>query len=405
MLLEYLNFAYQSVTHRRMRSFLTIIGIFIGIASVVSLMSIGAGLQDAVNEQFEQMGANKIIIMPGGGDGVGMMSAFTSSIILDEDDLDLITKVRGVGETAEMLMKTAPVKFRKQTKHKLMLGMPPGSAGEMFKDMSGFKIEYGRELRDDDKYKVAIGIDVSEIMFDREVNVGDRLNIQGYDFDVVGVYGRIGNAQDDSQLYITMDIARDIFEEEDEISMIMLEVKDGFVPNDVADDIKEELRDKRDENEGEESFSVQTSEQLLGSVNEIMGIVQIVVIGIAAISIVVGGIGIMNTMYTTVMERTRDIGVMKAIGARNNDILLIFLVESGMMGLLGGAIGCGIGIGLAKGVEVIAAGSGFAMLKASVTWELILFALGFSFLIGAVSGTLPAKQASDMKPVDALRYE
>jgi putative ABC transport system permease protein len=405
MIEEYLNFAFQSVKHRRMRSFLTIIGIFIGIASVVSLMSIGAGLQDAITDQFEQMGSNKIMIMPGGEGGMGMMNAFTSSIALNDDDLKLIKKVRGVGQTAEMIMKTSPVKFRKQTKHKLIIGMPPGGAGEMFKDMSGFQIEQGRELRDDDKYKVAIGIDVSEIMFDREVNVGDRLTIQGYEFDVVGVYGRIGNAQDDSQLYITMDVARDIFEEEDEISMIMLEVKSSFVPNDVALDIKEELRDKRDENEGEESFTVQTSEQLLNSVNDVMGIVQVVVIGIAGISILVGGIGIMNTMYTTVMERTRDIGVMKAIGAKNDNILFMFLVESGMMGLLGGAIGCGIGIGLAKGVEIVAANSGFAMLKASVTWELILFALGFSFLIGSISGTLPAKKAAEMRPVDALRYE
>ena len=133
---------------------------------------------------------------------------------------------------------------------------------------------------------------------------------------------------------------------------------------------------------------------------------QAVLVGIAAISLLVGGIGIMNTMYTSVLERTKEIGTMKAVGARNSDILLIFLMESGLLGLVGGAIGIAIGFGLGKGTEYIAGmylGSG--LLRAVFPWYLILGALAFSFIIGSLSGALPAVQASRLKPVDALRYE
>jgi len=130
-----------------------------------------------------------------------------------------------------------------------------------------------------------------------------------------------------------------------------------------------------------------------------------VLIGIATISLLVGGIGIMNTMYTAVLERTREIGIMKAVGAKNQDIMLIFLLESGTLGLIGGTIGVVLGIGLAKGVEIMAEYGGFGLLKASMSPSLILGALAFSFVVGSISGLLPARRASQLQPVEALRYE
>jgi len=138
----------------------------------------------------------------------------------------------------------------------------------------------------------------------------------------------------------------------------------------------------------------------------VLDIVQAVLVGIAAISLLVGGIGIMNTMYTSVVERTKEIGIMKAIGARNEDILYIFLFEAGLLGLVGGLIGVIIGFGLSKGAEYIATISlGTNLLQASVDIWLVLGALLFSFVVGIASGVLPAYQASKLKPVDALRYE
>ncbi len=151
---------------------------------------------------------------------------------------------------------------------------------------------------------------------------------------------------------------------------------------------------------------VQTFEQVMKSFQTIFGMVQAVVIGIVAISLLVGGIGITNTMYTSVLERTRDIGIMKAVGARNSDILKLFMIESGMLGLVGGAVGIMIGVGLSKAVEItISKLYNFVYLKASFPWYLILGALAFSFLVGSISGVMPARQAAKMKPVDALRYE
>ena len=174
----------------------------------------------------------------------------------------------------------------------------------------------------------------------------------------------------------------------------------------MAEDIEEELRDERNEKEGQETFSVQSFSQLLETFTDIFAVIQAVFVGIAAISLVVGGIGIMNTMYTSVLERTKEIGTMKAVGAKNSDIFKIFLFESGLLGLVGGTIGILMGMGIAKSVEYIAMiqlGSPF--IKAVFGLPLIIGALTFSFLVGTISGVLPAMQAAKLKPADALRYE
>ena len=169
-----------------------------------------------------------------------------------------------------------------------------------------------------------------------------------------GVFEKIGNRFDDNALVITIDSARDLFNEEDEVSEILVKTKKDLKPSDVAEDISHALRKSRDEKKGEESFNVQTYEQVLKSVETILGIVRAVLIGIAGISLLVGAVGIMNTMFTAVLERTREIGVMKAIGARNYDIMSLFMIESGIYGLIGGVIGIAMGLGMSKMAEIIA---------------------------------------------------
>jgi putative ABC transport system permease protein len=178
--------------------------------------------------------------------------------------------------------------------------------------------------------------------------------------------------------------------------------KKGFPPGDVAENIAEAMRKDRDQKEGQEDFSVSTFEQLASTYLGMIATVQTVIIGIAAISLVVGGIGIMNTMYTSVLERTHEIGVMKAIGARNSDIMMIFLMESGILGLVGGVIGVGLGLGVGAAVGSIISQS----LPFSVSFPpwLTFGALAFSFIIGNLSGALPALSAARMKPAEALRY-
>ena len=335
MFKDYFLIVTRSLRRRQLRSWLTIIGILIGIAAVIALVSLGQGLESYVNEQFESMGADKIMIMPSGGfAGMSLGKKFTP------DNLDDINKVRGVKLAGGMVYKSGKAKFSDETKDTFIIGFPQDDTKEIFESMGQFKIEKGRDLGKDDTKSVIIGMALHEDnFFKRNVNLRDNLIIDGVEFKVVGIVKRIGNPSDDSQVYIPTKEARELFDEPEDSQYIMAQVAKGADVNLVAKDIEDALRKSRNVEEDEEDFSVQTSEQLMSSFSEILKVVQVVIIGIAAISLIVGGIGIMNTMYTSVMERTREIGIMKAIGAKNSDISLLFLIESGLLGLIGKAIG------------------------------------------------------------------
>jgi putative ABC transport system permease protein len=400
MISDYLSFVLKYIGQRRLRSWLTVIGIFIGIAAVISLISISQGMQEAISGQFQMLGTDKIIIMPGGGGGFGSMSGSSTGKLTDSD-LDLIGKVRGVEDTAGMTYKQAKVSAGNEVKYTFVIGLPAKADWVI----GNLEIN-GRVFKEGDRYKAVVGDTlVQGGFFKKEIKSGSSIEIENQAFKVVGSVQKIGNRQDDSQIYIPFDTARDLFNEPDEIGMIYAKVQEGFDPTTVADRIESEMRDDRDLKKGEEDFSVQTAAQLADTMKNILGIIQTILVGIAGISLLVGGVGIMNTMYTSVLERTRDIGIMKAIGARNSDVLTIFLIESGLFGLTGGVIGCILGLGIAKGVEIYANYAGYSMLKASINPWLVLLGLGLAFGIGCLSGVLPAIQASKLKPADALRYE
>jgi putative ABC transport system permease protein len=223
-------------------------------------------------------------------------------------------------------------------------------------------------------------------------------------FQVVGINEKKGGAvSSDDAVRIPLDSAREIFAEPSEITAIFVKVREGFEVDTVAENLKKKLRSYRDVKEGEEDFSVQTSAQAIAAFQTILGVVQAVLVGLAAISLLVGGVGITNTMYTSVVERTREIGIMKSVGARNSAIMVIFLVESGLLGVVGGVIGVVMGLGIGKAAEFAAMQYGVESLKAYMGAPLIIGALLFAFIVGAVAGTLPAIQAARLSPVDALR--
>ena len=401
---DYFFLAFNNLRRRKLRSWLTMIGIFIGIAAVVALISLGQGLQQAINEQFQQLGKDKIIIMSKVFGPPG--SATSKSLILTSKDLNVIKSVRGVKDAIGLLVKTGVIKFKRETAVEYIFGINPDET-KVLSEVQIFKILQGRDLKPGDKFKAIIGYNHAfGDVWKKPVKVGDTLTIENTDFKVVGILDKIGNPVDDSAVMIPKDTMREILNIQDEESEIIAKVAESFNPSDVADDISRALRKERGEKKDEETFRIQTSEQLLETFTNIFGVVQAVLVGIAAISLLVGGVGIMNTMYTSVLERTKEIGTMKAIGAKNSDILTLFLFESGLLGLIGGAIGIGIGIGLGKTAEYIAAvGLGTELLRAAFPWYLIVGALTFSFVIGSASGLLPAMQAAKLKPVDALRYE
>jgi len=402
---DYFTLALNSLVHRRTRSLLTIIGIFIGIAAVVGLISIGQGLQSAVAGEFEKMGSDKITIMGGGGGSQGAMTSLIGSQ-LTKTDVANIEKVRGVKLAGGALLKGGTADYKGEKKTTMVIGMPTDTMQKIFEDMQQVKLAQGRCLKTSDSHKILIGSYFADGMYKKKIGLGSKIKVNDVEFEVVGVLKSMGNRMDDSSVIMSLDDCRKLFDDPEAVSMIYAQTQVGAEPARVAERIEDKLRKTRHEEEGKETFTVSTSEQLLESFNAILGVVEAMVVGIAAISLLVGGIGIMNTMYTSVMERTREIGIMKAIGARNGDILAIFLIESGMLGTVGGIVGILAGMGLGKLTEIIAeAALGSQLLKASFTPELLIGALLFSFVIGALSGTLPARQAASLKPVDALRYE
>ena len=387
-----------------MRSWLTILGIFIGIAAVVSLISLGQGLQGFINGQFAQLGADKIIIQPKSFGSPG--SGSNSQLILKEKDLEVIRDVQGVDSAEGVLIGTGIIKKDKQQKVQSVSGVSQAYL-DLFGDVDATRVIEGRQLKDSDTSKVIVGYNHAYgTLWDRPLKIGDNIEIQGETFKVVGVLKKQGNPIDDGAVWLQKNAFRKLFDSYEDEGMIIAKTKKGADPEQVATTIKEKLRKERGEKQGQETFNMQTSTQLLETFSNIFAVIQAVFVGIAAISLVVGGIGIMNTMYTSVLERTKEIGTMKAIGAKNSDVLKIFLFESGLLGLVGGVMGVLIGVAVGKAVEYIATAQlGTPYLQAIFGWQLILGALAFSFLTGAASGILPAIQASKLKPAQALRYE
>jgi putative ABC transport system permease protein len=397
--------AFSNLRRRKLRSWLTMIGIFIGIAAVVGLISLGQGLQNAISAQFEELGKDKIIIQSKSAMSMGTSSS--SNLVLTTDDLKTIGNVKGVDKAIGILLRTSLIEFHDQSKVGITIGINSEDVS-IFSELQSFKLGKGRLLKEGDGFKVTIGYSnsIDGKIWEKGMEVGSTIKIAGKEFKVVGILEKTGDPTGDSAIYLSKDVLKEVLDTGNQEDEIVAKAQEGFVPSEVADTITEKLRRARGEKEDQETFTVQTSEQLLDTFNNIFNVVQGVLIGIAAISLIVGGIGIMNTMYTSVLERTKEIGTMKAIGAKNSDILQIFLFESGLLGLVGGAIGVCLGIGLGKSVEYIAGiALGTNLLQASISLPLIVGALTFSFLIGSLSGIFPAFQAARLKPADALRYE
>ncbi len=402
---DFFFLAFNNLKRRRLRSWLTILGIFIGIAAVVSLISLGQGLQSFIHEQFEQVGGDKILISPKTLTGMSG-SATEEELVLTENDLEAVRRVTGVEGAEGAVTRNGVVNYKKESEVVTVAGLNEEYI-EIFGDIDALKIIEGRQLRDSDKSNAVVGYNhVFGDLWDKDFKVGDNLEIKGKKFEVIGVLKKQGNPVDDNAVWMEKETFRNLFDVGDNEGIITVKVKESFDPEKVAENIKEELRETRDEEEGQETFSVQTFSQLLQTFTDIFAVVQAVLIGIAAISLLVGGIGIMNTMYTSVLERTKEIGTMKAVGAKNSDILWIFLFESGLLGLVGGAIGIALGIGIGKAVEYIATAQlGTPYLTAVFGLPLIIGSLVFSFVVGCLSGILPALQAAKLKPAVALRYE
>ncbi len=403
MLKEYFKIAIKSLITRPLRSWLTILGIVIGVFLIMSLLSLSEGLKETVLKQLRGMGTDIVIIIP--GDFSDIFTTLIGAVELTEDDLRAIEKTKGVEAVIPLPYKGEVMKYQGDSKTVLLFGIDIRNSLDVYKEDMGMNIAEGR-WPVAGKRELVVGRSVPENVFPG-LEVDTQATIKGRQYKIVGMLKSLGNQQDDSMIGMDLEIFSQITGEKKGAPQAMAKISPGFSPEKVAESIKENLSEtrRRQRGAGESSFSVLTKEAMTGIVSSVMGVIQLAVLAFASIAIIVGGIGIMNTMYTSVHERTREIGILKAIGAKNSTITLIFLIESGIIGLIGGRGGMILGLGLAKRIKFVSQLQSVSYISASITPELIIFGISFSFLVGCFSGFLPARGAAKLKPVEALRYE
>jgi len=404
MFKDYFSLAFKNVRKRGLRSWLTILGIFIGIAAVVSLISLGAGLKAAVLGQF---GGLAVDILDVQNKQVGFAPPGSAVIEkLNDNDLEIIENVRGVKIVIPRLIRIGELEYNGISGFGYGTDIPEEKENmEFIYEMFEFEAEQGRLLKTGDSGKILLGnnfLDSDD--FGKPFAVGKKVKINDKEFEIVGFLEKSSNFQLNSVLFLMHNDLSKLMDSGGEYDIFAVQVEDKDEIEEVAEAISDRLKKDRNEKIGEETFTVETPLQSLSAVNNVLNIINLIVIGIATISLFVGGVGIANTMYTSVVERTREIGIMKAVGARNSDVMWLFLIESGLLGLVGGIVGALMGLGGAILVSNLANSAlGNDLFIVSVNYSLLFGAIGFSFFVGIISGVLPALQASKLNVVDALR--
>ena len=403
MNIDEIKYSLNNLIHRKLRSFLTVLSILIGITAIFALISFGLGIQNYVNELSEEMGTDKLFILAKGVGAPGTDDTFS----LSGDDVDFVRKIKGTKEVEGLYMNVAEIEFRKEKKYFFVIGYNP-KKGDFIEEAFTVGVIKGRGLKNGDLNKVVLGYNyqIDNKIFKKGLKLGDKVELDGNKVEVIGFFEEIGNPGDDANIYLTDEAFEEFYpDEKDSFSYVMMQADKNVNAEALAEKIAEKLRKFKGQDEGKEDFYVQTFGDMLETFSNIFLIINGVLILIALISMVVATVNIMNTMYTAVLERTKEIGVMKAIGAQNKEILFIFIFEAGVLGLIGGLIGIFFGYLISMTGGRIAAASGFSSLQPIFPWYLIFGCLLFAFLVGTGAGVLPSIQASKLKPVDALRYE
>ncbi|OIO61741.1 hypothetical protein COY26_03455 [Candidatus Woesearchaeota archaeon CG_4_10_14_0_2_um_filter_33_10] len=404
MLKDYSRFAINGIKNRKLRSWLTMIGIIIGITAVVSLIGIGQGLKVAISSQFGDIGTDKLTITASGGMGTPGTGVVTP---LTKDNVKKIEQVNGVKITVGRLIRSGKLEYNDHALFGMAVSMANGDGRKLIESNLNLKAEKGRLLRDGDRKKIVLGNNLGQENsgFEKQITTGSKVLVQDEEFEVVGILKKTGSYTVDALVFIEEDDLRELLDiPEDEYDIIVAQVYPNANIKLVQENIEKVMRKERNVKVGEEDFTVQTPQAVLAQVNSTLFAVQLFVYIIAAISIVVGGIGIMNTMFTSVLERTKEIGIMKSIGAKNSTIFSLFFIESGLIGSIGGIIGAAVGVSMAMGLAFIGRMAlGSELIHAEISIWLVFGSTFGSFLLGSIFGVIPAIRASKLNPVDALR--
>ena len=391
--------AIEDFSRNKVRTLLTSLGILIGVLSVVLIVAFGLGLKKTINSQFESLGANQLIIFPGqvvsngrfqGGSGLG-------SVRFDEKDLVRLKRINEMKFVVPQQTQPVTVTASGNTESATIF-----MTSEEYFPSRNLKLITGdfftREDNDKRKKVVVLGYNIAENLFDTVDNaVGKKIKADGQTFTVIGVLNKIGGGgfggpDLDGYIYLPYKTGSIYNPEKKFISLIL-------IPNAEVDatEGKRLIDEQMLRRYKEDDYSIVELAEIQRAVTDIFGVLNLVLAGIAAISLVVGGIGIMNIMYVTVSERVKEIGVRRALGARQGDILAQFLIEAVILSVFGGLLGVVFAWLIVLGIQ--------SLFPAYISPESVALALGVSSGIGIVFGVFPARKASQLSPIEAIRYE
>jgi putative ABC transport system permease protein len=399
---DLLNEAIFAVSANKVRSGLTILGIVIGITSVIAMISIGQGAKGQITQSIEGLGSNILTVMPGGTRIGAMFMGRGSAQTLKENDVDVLKKVEGVLDVVPITQRTfqiiAPNGNNTRT---TIIGASQGIFA-----VREISIESGSTFNEEQVNNISkvavLGKNIANDLFGDENPVGKIVRISGINFKVIGEAAPKGGAMGlvfDDMVYVPITTMQKTLARSDYLTSILIKGEKKDLLSQIQQEALSVLAEKHRVDPQNPDFSIISQEDILSTLTQVTNTMTIFLAAIASISLVVGGIGIMNMMLTSVTERTREIGLRKAIGAKNREILSQILAESVLLTFLGGAVGVFLGWLISLGI------SKFAQISTQVSFSSVVLAFGVCTTIGIFFGWWPAKKAAKLSPIEALRYE
>jgi putative ABC transport system permease protein len=405
--------AFNMVLHSKLRSWLTITGIVIGVAAVIAIVSIGDGMQQTLNSRLSGLGGDIVTISPGfergggmfvmrggggGGGPSGGAQATSKEIVLSRSDYQVLKGISDIALIDTNIRGSVNISYLGKTGKVSVTGVDQ----KVWSQITTSTIKDGRMLDSADQNVIVIGGNLASSYFNQPVGINKMVTISGSAFRVVGILDDQSNS-----VYMPIQMAYQVIPDKtnDIYDTLVVKIKNQDQLDEVITKIQDKLMTARHVTQKNMDFSVTSRKEMQQARADTMNSMNTFLLAIAAVSLIVGSIGIANTMFTSVLEKTKEIGIMKAIGARNPDILLIFLFNAGFIGLVGGILGVILGTLLSGFLPALMGNIPMVRGTAIVTFNSIIMALSVSVIVGILAGIIPAYQASKLKPVDALRYE